>query len=72
MWIDVLEVWVCGSMWWRVWVCGDWHLWWTSMSVVERRGNGLGSRFVFMVWFMVVVEVWVKVVVGSIILVVMG
>ena len=34
------------------------------MSVVERRGNGLGLRFVFVVWFMVVVEVWVKVVVG--------
>ena len=56
----------------RVWVCGDWHLWWTLASVVERRGNGLGLRFVFVVWFMVVVEVWVKVVVGSIILVVMG
>ena len=72
MWIDVLEVWVYGSAWWRVWVCGDWHLWWTLVSVVELRGKGLGLRFVFVVWFMVVVEVWVKVVVGSIILVVMG
>ena len=34
------------------------------MSVVELRGKGLGLRFVFVVWFMVVVEVWVKVVVG--------
>ena len=64
MGINVVVVWVCGSAWWRVWVCGDWHLWWTSAFVVERGGSGLWSRFVFAVWFMVVVEVWVTVVVG--------
>ena len=39
-------------------------LWWTLVSVVERGGSGLWSRFVFAVWFMVMVEVWVTVVVG--------
>ena len=52
----MVVVWVCGSAWWRVWVCGDWHLWWTLVSVVELRGKGLGLRFVFVVWFMVVVN----------------
>ena len=27
--IGVVEVWVCGSAWWRVWVCGDQRLWWS-------------------------------------------
>ena len=70
--IGVVEGWVYGLAWWRVWVCGDQHLWWTSVSVVECGGSGLWSRFVFAMWFMVVAEVWVIVVVGWIVLVVMG
>ena len=27
--ISMVEVWVCGSAWWRVWACGDRHLWWS-------------------------------------------
>ena len=64
MGIVVVEVWVYGLAWWRVWVCGDRHLCWTLASVVDRGGNGLWSRFVFTVWFMFVVEVWVTMVVG--------
>ena len=34
------------------------------MSMVESGGSELWLRFVFAVWFMVVAEVWVTVVVG--------
>ena len=66
MGIGVVEVWVFGLAWWRVWVCGDRCLRWTSASVVEHGGSGLWLRFVFAVWFMVVVAVavWVMVVAG--------
>ena len=47
-----------------MWVCGDLRLWWTLASVIECGGSGLWLRFVFAVWFMVVVEVWVTAVVG--------
>jgi len=50
----MVEVWVCGLAWWRVGVCGDWCLCWTSAFVVERGGSGLWSRFLFAVWVMVV------------------
>ena len=56
MGIVVVEVWVYGLAWWRVWVCGDRHLCWTLSFVVEHGGNGLWSRFVFAVWFTVMVD----------------
>ena len=36
MGIGVVEVWVCGSAWWRVWVCGNRRLWWVLVMVQIR------------------------------------
>ena len=34
--IGVVEVWVCGSAWWRVWVCGNRRLWWVLVMAQIR------------------------------------
>ena len=34
--ICVVEVWVCGLAWWRVWVCGDQRLWWSFGDSMDQ------------------------------------
>ena len=43
--MEGMDLW--GLAWWRVWVCGDQHLWWTSAFVFEVE-----------VWVMVVAGLW--------------
>ena len=48
--IDVVEAWVCGLAWWRVWVCGDQHLWWSFGDGTDQSLGWLVMGYMIVRW----------------------